>query len=144
MTSQWRIHLSTRGHGHMQDITARVATIVAESGIETGVVHLFNIGSTAVLGTVEFEPGLEGDFPEMLDRLISYQTPDSFAWPGVPYASAEPGSGVYQDARADGRYVIEPDKVAQAALGYLSFYKLTHADQIKKAKKSHFINNSNF
>ena len=32
--------------------------------------HLFNIGSTAALGTIEFEPGLQTDFPEMLDRLI--------------------------------------------------------------------------
>lgn len=61
----------------------------------------------------------------MLDRLIAYQTPDHFAWPGVPYASAEPGTGVYFGARADGHFVTEPDKVAQAALAYLGFFKLT-------------------
>jgi len=61
----------------------------------------------------------------MLDRLIAYSTPASCAWPGVPYASAEPVFGVYFGARADGHYVTEPDKVAQAAVGYLSFYKLT-------------------
>ena len=54
----------------MQDITQDVSEAVARSGIQTGVVHLFNIGSTATLGTIEFEPGLEADFPEMLDRLI--------------------------------------------------------------------------
>jgi len=54
----------------MQDITQDVTEAVARSGIQTGVVHLFNIGSTATLGTIEFEPGLEADFPEMLDRLI--------------------------------------------------------------------------
>jgi hypothetical protein len=62
----------------------------------------------------------------MLDRLIAYSTPVSCAWPGVPYASAEPVFGVYFGARADGHYVTEPDKVAQAALGYLSVYKLTN------------------
>ena len=64
----------------------------------------------------------------MLDRLIAYHTPDHFAWPGVPYASAEPGTGVYFGARADGHFVTEPDKVAQAALAYLAFYKLTGED----------------
>ena len=54
----------------MQDITQEVAETIARSGIQTGVAHLFNIGSTAALGTIEFEPGLEADFPEMLDRLI--------------------------------------------------------------------------
>lgn len=61
----------------------------------------------------------------MLDRLIAYHTPEHFTWPGVPYASAEPGFGVYFGARADGHYVTEPDKVAQAALAYLTFSKLT-------------------
>jgi secondary thiamine-phosphate synthase enzyme len=70
MIHQTRIPLSTRGYRHMQDITQDVAEAVAHSGIQTGVVHLFNIGSTATLGTIEFEPGLEADFPEMLDRLI--------------------------------------------------------------------------
>jgi hypothetical protein len=61
----------------------------------------------------------------MLDQLITYHTPEHFAWPGVPYASAEPGFGVYFGARADGHFVTEPDKIAQAALGYLNFFKLT-------------------
>lgn len=70
MVHQTRITVSTRGYRHMQDITQEVSEAIADSGIQTGVVHLFNVGSTAGLGTIEFEPGLEGDFPEMLDRLI--------------------------------------------------------------------------
>jgi secondary thiamine-phosphate synthase enzyme len=31
---------------------------------------VFNVGSTAAIGTIEFEPGLERDLPELLDRLI--------------------------------------------------------------------------
>jgi secondary thiamine-phosphate synthase enzyme len=54
----------------MQDITEHVARIVAESGIRTGTAHVFNVGSTAAIGTIEFEPGLERDLPELLDRLI--------------------------------------------------------------------------
>ena len=54
----------------MQDIAQDVSEAVARSGIQTRMVHLFNIGSTRTLGCIEFEPGLEADFPEMLDRLI--------------------------------------------------------------------------
>ncbi|MFO7906738.1 MAG: secondary thiamine-phosphate synthase enzyme YjbQ [Planctomycetota bacterium] len=70
MIHQTRIPLSTRGYRHMQNVTRKVSAAIANSGIQTGIAHLFNVGSTAVLGTIEFEPGLEGDFPEMLDRLI--------------------------------------------------------------------------
>lgn len=54
----------------MQDLTDAVAQVVAQSGARTGVVHLFNLGSTAALGTIEFEPGLQGDLPQALDRLL--------------------------------------------------------------------------
>jgi secondary thiamine-phosphate synthase enzyme len=70
MVDQSRIRLATRGHRHIQDITSNIVEIVAQSGVTTGVVHVFNVGSTAVVGTIEFEPGLERDFPEMLDKLI--------------------------------------------------------------------------
>lgn len=65
-----RIALQTSGHGDMHDLTGQVAKLVAGSGIRTGWVHLFNVGSTAVIGTIEFEPGLERDLPELLQRLI--------------------------------------------------------------------------
>lgn len=69
-TYRQHIEIKTSGHRDMHDITGRVAKIVAQSGVCTGLVHMFNIGSTAVVGTIEFEPGLERDLPEMLDRLI--------------------------------------------------------------------------
>lgn len=64
----------------------------------------------------------------MLDRLIAYHTPETFAWGGVPYSSAEPGAGIYFGARADGAFVTQPDKVAQAARAYVDFYELTGKD----------------
>jgi secondary thiamine-phosphate synthase enzyme len=54
----------------MHDVTAQVAAIVDASGIKTGLVNVFNLGSTASLGTIEFEPGLEHDLPTILDKLI--------------------------------------------------------------------------
>lgn len=53
----------------MHDLTDEVSCAVAESQIQTGLVHIFNIGSTGAVGTIEFEPGLQRDLPEQLDRL---------------------------------------------------------------------------
>ena len=54
----------------MHEITKRVEAIVERSGLTAGIVHVFNTGSTGIIGTIEYEPGLERDLPEMLDRLI--------------------------------------------------------------------------
>ncbi len=54
----------------MHDLTTQVAAIVAKSSVQTGMVHVFNVGSTAALGTIEFEPGLLQDLPQALDKLI--------------------------------------------------------------------------
>ena len=70
MAYQDQITLSTSGHRDMHDITAQVAGVVQAAGVETGIVHVFNVGSTAAVGTIEFEPGLEQDMPAILDKLI--------------------------------------------------------------------------
>lgn len=70
MVHQDQIQLSTHGHGDMHDITPAVAQIVKQSGVTTGMVHVFNIGSTAAIGTIEFEPGLKRDLPAILNQLI--------------------------------------------------------------------------
>lgn len=70
MVHQERIPIETRGHGAMHDLTDAVRAIVKKSGIQTGTVQVFNVGSTAAIGTIEFEPGLERDLPELLQRLI--------------------------------------------------------------------------
>jgi len=54
----------------MHDITGEVTRIVAASGIRMGTVHVFNVGSTAAVGTIEFEPGLERDLPAILDKIV--------------------------------------------------------------------------
>ncbi len=70
MTHQESISLRTTGHRHMQDLTPEVAAIVSRSGVTVGTAHVFNVGSTGVVGTIEFEPGLERDLPEILDKLL--------------------------------------------------------------------------
>ena len=70
MVHQDRFTIGTSGHRDMHDITGEVAKIVADSGIRMGTAQVFNIGSTAAIGTIEFEPGLRRDLPEILDRLM--------------------------------------------------------------------------
>lgn len=70
MTFRETIEIQTAGHADIHDITDQVARIVSGSGVATGAVHVFNVGSTGAIGTIEFEPGLQRDLPELLDRLI--------------------------------------------------------------------------
>ncbi len=70
MIFQREIGLQTSGHRQMHDLTDEVADIVRASSARSGLVHVFNIGSTAAVGTIEFEPGLQQDLPAMLDKLF--------------------------------------------------------------------------
>jgi secondary thiamine-phosphate synthase enzyme len=70
MVHQERITVETQGHGSMHDLTDVVRSIVAQSDVFTGMVQVFNVGSTGAIGAIEFEPGLQEDLPELLQRLI--------------------------------------------------------------------------
>ena len=70
MVYQQQINIQTTGHGHMHNVTDQVAGIVAASKVATGIVQVFNVGSTGAVGAIEFEPGLEKDLPQILDRLM--------------------------------------------------------------------------
>jgi secondary thiamine-phosphate synthase enzyme len=70
MVYQRALTVSTKGHGDMHDLTDQVAQIVVASGMKTGITHIFNVGSTGAVGIIEYEPGLNKDLPEILDKLI--------------------------------------------------------------------------
>jgi secondary thiamine-phosphate synthase enzyme len=70
MVHQQEFHFQTGGARDMHDVTDQVAGVVAASGVQTGTVQVFNVGSTAAVGIIEFELGLTGDLPELLNRLI--------------------------------------------------------------------------
>jgi secondary thiamine-phosphate synthase enzyme len=70
MVFQQELKLHTRGHRDMHDLTESVQRVVGQSGVRAGIVHVFTVGSTAAVGTIEFEPGLQKDLPEALDRLL--------------------------------------------------------------------------
>jgi len=64
-----RITLDTTGNGDFRDITDDVARSLAKSGLRTGHVLVFVVGSTAGITTFEYEPGLVADLKEFLQRM---------------------------------------------------------------------------
>lgn len=70
MVHQERIELATSGHGDMHDLTEAVRDVVGRSEIRQGVANVHVIGSTGAVGTIEYEPGLRRDLPEILDKLM--------------------------------------------------------------------------
>jgi secondary thiamine-phosphate synthase enzyme len=66
-TKQLSIH--TRGEGDILDVTGAVAEAVVETKLKNGIVTVFVPGSTGALTTIEYEPGLLKDFPNMLERV---------------------------------------------------------------------------
>jgi len=61
--------VKTRNEGEVLDITREVREAVSSSGMSNGVATVFVVGSTAAITTIEFEPGLVHDFPEMMERV---------------------------------------------------------------------------
>jgi secondary thiamine-phosphate synthase enzyme len=51
------------------DITAEVKREVKDSQIRNGIVAIFVLGSTGVVSTMEYEPGLLKDIPRALERI---------------------------------------------------------------------------
>jgi len=64
------IAIQSKGNCDIIDITSQVAKKVEESGINSGIVTLFIVGSTAGITTIEYESNLVSDFKNMWDRVI--------------------------------------------------------------------------
>ena len=70
MVKTEQLQVKTRGNSEVINITEQVAAKVANSGLDAGVVTLFNVGSTAGLTTTEFEPGLANyDIKATFERI---------------------------------------------------------------------------
>lgn len=63
------LRLSTRGDGHILDVTERVASLVERHRLRDGQALVFVPGSTAGVTTIEYEPGLLEDLPAAFERL---------------------------------------------------------------------------
>ncbi len=63
------IKIQSKGENDMIDLTEKISDVVKKSGIANGSIIIFVSGSTGSVTTIEFEPGLIQDFPEMLKRI---------------------------------------------------------------------------
>ena len=61
--------LRTTGQGDTHDLTPIVAKAVTASKLADGIATVFVVGSTAVITTIEFEPGAVADLNAVLERL---------------------------------------------------------------------------
>lgn len=72
-----QLSIQTKGEGDILDITGKVAKAVSETRLRNGIVTVFASGSTGALTTIEYEPGLLTDLPNILDRIapkgLSYE-----------------------------------------------------------------------
>jgi len=64
-----QIKISSKSENDVIDITKQVADVVLESGISNGIITVFVSGSTGAITTIECEPGLVKDFPNLLSRI---------------------------------------------------------------------------
>lgn len=65
------LYLETQGFSDIHDITGRVDDLVKDSGIREGFCHIFAVGSTASISTMEYETALEQDIKEKLEEFAS-------------------------------------------------------------------------
>jgi len=65
------LYLETKGFSDIHNLTPDVELIVKDSGIEEGFCHVFAVGSTASISTMEFEPALATDIKEKLEEFAS-------------------------------------------------------------------------
>jgi len=63
------LSIHSRGEGDILDITGEVRKAVRETGLKSGVVTIFVPGSTGAVTTIEYEPGLLKDLPNILERI---------------------------------------------------------------------------
>ncbi len=69
MIKNYSLGLNTEGFCHVVDITDQVQERIVESGVSTGTVTLFVVGSTAGITAVEYEPGCVKDLEELFNKL---------------------------------------------------------------------------
>ncbi len=75
-----RLNVSLRRGPDIVDITAELQMVLSRSGIESGVLNAFVVGSTGSITTIEYEPGVVEDLKAAIDRLAPQ---------GVHYAHEE-------------------------------------------------------
>lgn len=63
------IFIDAEGFSDIKNITGEVRNFAAESEFAEGLIHIFPIGSTASVSTIEFEPALVQDMKDKLEEF---------------------------------------------------------------------------
>jgi secondary thiamine-phosphate synthase enzyme len=66
------ITIAAKGFSDIKNITEHVREFADESGFSEGLIHIFPIGSTASISTIEFEPALVQDMKDKLDEFAPH------------------------------------------------------------------------
>ena len=61
--------ITTTDQGDAHDVTPAVANALADSGLRSGIVTVFVVGSTAAITTLEFEDGVISDLGRALELV---------------------------------------------------------------------------
>jgi secondary thiamine-phosphate synthase enzyme len=69
MVATQNFQISTNGQGDVRDVTRQVADAVSRSGMRSGIVTVFAVGSTAGMTTIEFEAGAIEDLNAVFEQL---------------------------------------------------------------------------
>jgi len=66
------ISIEVEGFSDIKNITGQVTDFAAESGFTEGLIHIFPVGSTASISTIEFEPALVQDMQDKLEEFAPH------------------------------------------------------------------------
>ncbi|WP_440999625.1 secondary thiamine-phosphate synthase enzyme YjbQ [Fodinibius sp. SL11] len=66
------ITVGAEGFSDIKNITEQVRDFATESGFLEGIIHIFPIGSTASISTIEFEPALVEDMKDKLEEFAPH------------------------------------------------------------------------
>ncbi len=70
MIELYYIELNTKGKDEIINISDELRNILSKSNITNGNILVFVPGSTGALSTIEYEPGLVKDVPELMEKII--------------------------------------------------------------------------
>ncbi|MDX1639599.1 MAG: secondary thiamine-phosphate synthase enzyme YjbQ [Balneolaceae bacterium] len=66
------LSFSSEGFSAITNVTEDVSRIARDSGFAEGLVHIFPIGSTASISTIEYEPALVQDMRDKLEEFAPH------------------------------------------------------------------------
>jgi len=75
MIKTQEINFKTGGPGDIIDITSELESAVRKSCLSSGTITAFVPGSTGGITTIEYEPGLLKDLPELMEKLVPSDRP---------------------------------------------------------------------